>query len=87
MTGQHAGWLRATPGRYRKALAALWGSLTVPAVVGALALAGVHIDGSTAALIIGIGSAVLGTGAVVAVKPNDPPALDTSRAENINRSP
>ncbi len=68
-----AAWLRAASGRYRKALAAVWGYLTVPAVVGIVALAGVHIDGDTAAWIITLGSALLGTGAVVKAKPNGPP--------------
>ncbi|GAB3376160.1 hypothetical protein [Amycolatopsis echigonensis] len=82
MSGQHAEpigapsfWQRlaALAGRYRKGLAAAWGYLTVPAVVGIVALAGVQIDGETAAWIIAVGSAVLGTGAVVKTKPNDPP--------------
>ncbi|MFF4600168.1 hypothetical protein [Amycolatopsis sp. NPDC001319] len=66
-----AAWARTAPGRYRKALAGLWGYLTVPAVVGILAAVGVHIDGDTAALIITVGSAVLGTTAIVRAKPND----------------
>lgn len=67
-----AAWARTAPGRYRKALAGLWGYLTVPAVVGILAAVGVHIDAGTAALIIAIGGGLLGTTAVVRSKPNDP---------------
>ncbi|WP_033288242.1 hypothetical protein [Amycolatopsis jejuensis] len=69
-----AAWLRTAPGRYRKALAAVWGTLTVPALVGIAALAGWHLDSGTAAVVITVGSAVLGTGAVAVAKPNDPPA-------------
>lgn len=47
------------------------GNLTVPVVVGVLALAGVHIDPDTAALVIALGSALLGTAAVASSKPND----------------
>ncbi|MBB4689837.1 hypothetical protein [Amycolatopsis jiangsuensis] len=104
MTGQHAApvgeptvwqrlgaWARTAPGRYRKALAALWGVLTAPVVVGVLAAAGVHIDGDTAALIITAGSLVLGTGAVAASKPNDsataPASVDPLYAEDVTRGP
>jgi hypothetical protein len=66
-------WLRTAPGRYRKALAGFWGYATPPVVVWIAHLAGWDIDADTALLVIGIGSAVLGTGAVVAVKPNDTP--------------
>ncbi|WP_020657386.1 hypothetical protein [Amycolatopsis benzoatilytica] len=81
-------WLRTAPGRYRKAIAGLWGYLTVPVVVGILALVGVHIDGDTAAWIIAAGAAILGTGAVVRAKPNDaPPAVDPLYAEDVPRLP
>ncbi|WP_409186736.1 hypothetical protein F9C11_21845 [Amycolatopsis sp. VS8301801F10] len=102
MTGQHAdpigaptfrarlaAWLRTAPGRYRKAIAGLWGYLTVPVVVGIVALAGVHIDGDTAAWIIAVGSVLLGTGAVAGAKPNDAPAprVDPLYAEGVARGP
>ncbi|QYN26677.1 hypothetical protein [Amycolatopsis sp. DSM 110486] len=67
-------WARTAPGRYRKAIAGLWGYLTVPAVVGVLAAIGVHIDGTTAALIIAVGGGLLGTTAVARAKPNNPPS-------------
>ncbi|QRP48016.1 hypothetical protein [Amycolatopsis sp. FDAARGOS 1241] len=35
-------------------------------------LAGWHLDADTAVLVIGIGSTLLGTTAVVRAKPNDP---------------
>ncbi|HWD82811.1 MAG TPA: hypothetical protein VG497_28115 [Kribbella sp.] len=84
-------WARTAPGRYRKALAGLWGYLTVPVVVLIAHLAGWDMGADTALLVIGIGSAVLGTGAVAVVKPNDNvrPALavDPLIAEDVNRGP
>lgn len=84
-------WARTAPGRYRKALAGLWGYLTVPVVVLIAHLAGWDMDADTALLVIGIGSAVLGTGAVAAAKPNDntrpAPAVDPLIAEDVNRTP
>ena len=62
--------LRAALPRFRKGVAAGWGTLTPSVVVGVLLLLGVHIDLDTAAWIIAVGSPLLGTGAVVASKPN-----------------
>ncbi|MFB9687719.1 hypothetical protein [Amycolatopsis plumensis] len=58
--------------RIRKTTAAVWGTLTPPAVVGVLALAGVHIDTATAVLILGVGTAVLAPAAVYRAKANEP---------------
>lgn len=64
--------VRAGLPRIRKTTAAVWGTLTPPAVVGVLALAGVHIDTATALLILGVGTAVLAPAAVYRAKANEP---------------
>ncbi|MEV4053049.1 hypothetical protein AB0J55_17840 [Amycolatopsis sp. NPDC049688] len=58
--------------RVRKTTAAVWGTLTPPAVVGVLALAGVHIDTAAAVLILGVGAAVLAPAAVYRAGANAP---------------
>lgn len=58
--------------RVRKTTAAVWGTLTPPAIVGVLALLGFHLDTTTAVLILGVGAAVLTPAAVYHAKANDP---------------
>lgn len=63
--------LSATLPRIRKTVAAVWSTLTPPAVVGVLALLGVHIDVATAVLILGVGTALLTPAAVYRAKANE----------------
>lgn len=58
--------------RIRKTIAAVWSTLTPPAVVGVLELAGVHIDVTAAVLILGVGTAVLAPAAVYRAQANEP---------------
>lgn len=62
---------RAALPQYRKGIAAVWGTLTVPVVVGVAMAFGFPIDVDTAALIIAVGSGILGPAAVIGSKPND----------------
>ncbi|RSD22017.1 hypothetical protein [Amycolatopsis eburnea] len=76
MTKLVAWWrtLRAALARTRKTTAAVWSTLTPPALVGVLALLGVHIDTARAVLILGVGTALLAPAAVYRAKANEPPA-------------
>jgi hypothetical protein len=56
--------------RYRKAVAAGLGALTPPVAAGLLALVGVNIDASVAAVLIGVLSPVIAVGSTVRAKPN-----------------
>lgn len=64
--------IRGVLPRYRKALAAMWGTLTTPMVVGVLDLAGIHVDTATATWLIGVGAVILGPAAAALAKPNAP---------------
>lgn len=64
--------LRAALPRFRKGIAAVWGTLTVPVVVGVAMAFGFPLDAETAALIIAVGTAILGPVAVIGTKPNAP---------------
>jgi hypothetical protein len=63
--------LRAALPRIRKTTAAVWSTLTPPALVGVLALLGFHVDAATAAAILGVGAAVLAPAAVYRAKANE----------------
>ncbi|AUI56783.1 hypothetical protein [Amycolatopsis sp. BJA-103] len=64
--------VRAALPRFRKGIAAVWGTLTTPVVVGVAMAFGVPLDAETAAVIIAAGTAILGPAAVIGSKPNVP---------------